>query len=70
MECVVAVVVVAAVTGQPVNQDHAVALYRLANGNDGTHGRKGRHIPLNVAPRVVYRRLDEWTVVLHVQDAE
>ncbi len=53
-----------------VDQDHPMVLYRLVCLNDGAHGGQGRHIPLDVAPRVVHRWLDDWTVVLYVQDAE
>lgn len=63
--------VVVVVTAQLlVDQDHPVVLYGLARLNYGTHGRQGRHIPLNVATRVIHCRLDEWTVVFYVQDAE
>ncbi len=63
--------VVHAVTAQLlVDQDDPVVLHRLARLNDGAHRWQGRHVPLNVATWVVRRRLDEWTVVLYVQDAE
>lgn len=66
-----AVVVVVVVTAQLlVDQNHPVVLYGLARLNYGTHGRQGRHIPLNVATRVIHCRLDEWTVVFYVQDPE
>lgn len=32
-----------------VDQDHPMVLHRLACLDDGTHGRQGRHVPLNVA---------------------
>lgn len=53
-----------------VDQNHTVVLYSPARLNDGAHRRQGRHIPLNVAARVVRCRLNEWTVILNVQDTE
>jgi len=71
VEAVVVVVVAAVVAAQlPVEQHQAVVLDGLARLNDGTHGGKGRQVPLHVAFRVVHRRLDERTVIFYVQDTE
>lgn len=63
----VAVVVFASLL---VEQHHPVVLHGLGRLHDGTHGRQGRHVPLDVAARVVGRGLDERTLVLDVEDAE
>lgn len=53
-----------------IHQDHTVVLYRLAALDNGPHRGQGRHTPLYMAARVVYRGLDHRTAVLHMQDTE
>lgn len=53
-----------------VDHDHAVVLHRLAAAEDGADGRQGRHVPLDVAPRVVRGGLHQRPAVLDVQNFE
>lgn len=53
-----------------VDHDHPVVLHRLAAVEDGADGRQRRHVPLDVASRVVRRRLHARPAVLDVQNFE